>query len=37
LQMSGNSGRETKITNRELDGLKAVGNVLLNLDAALNR
>jgi hypothetical protein len=37
LQVSGNSGRETKVTNKELDGLKAVGNVLLNLDAALNR
>jgi hypothetical protein len=37
LQVSGNSGRETKATNKELDGLKAVGNVLLNLDAALNR
>ena len=37
LQVPGNSGRETKVTNEELDGLKAVGNVLLNLDAALNR
>ena len=37
LQVSGNSGHETKVTNKELDGLKAVGNVLLNLDAALNR
>ena len=26
-----------KVSNEELDGLKAVGSVLLNLDAALNR
>jgi hypothetical protein len=37
LQLSGNSARETKVSDKELDGLKAVGNVLLNLDAALTR
>jgi len=37
LQVSGGSRRETVTTPKELDGLKAVGNVLLNLDAALNR
>jgi hypothetical protein len=37
FEVSGNSRRETLATNKELDGLKAVGNVLLNLDAALNR
>jgi len=31
------SARETKVSTQELDALKAVGNVLLNLDAALNR
>jgi hypothetical protein len=37
LQVSGNSRRETRATDKELEGLKAAGNVLLNLDAALNR
>ena len=39
VSMKGNSSAESQmgISNRELDGLKAVGSVLLNLDAALNR
>jgi hypothetical protein len=31
------SPRKTKVSKEELNGLKAVGNVLLNLDASLNR
>ena len=43
VSMNGNgdarsrSGRSVGTSNEDFDGLKAVGNVLLNLDAALNR
>ncbi len=37
LRLSGSSGREATVSDKEFDGLKAVGNVLLNLDAALTR
>jgi hypothetical protein len=37
LQVSGPAGGDTKMDSNELEGLKAVANVLLNLDAALNR
>ena len=37
LQVSGPAGGDTKMDRNELEGLKAVANVLLNLDAALNR
>ena len=39
VSMKGNESATSQVgvSNEELDGLKAVGNVLLNLDAALNR
>jgi hypothetical protein len=37
MKGSSNSVHYKKTSNGDLDGLKAVGNVLLNLDAALNR
>jgi hypothetical protein len=37
FKMPETSAQRNKVSNKELDGLKAVGNVLLNLDAALNR
>jgi Protein of unknown function (DUF1553)/Protein of unknown function (DUF1549)/Planctomycete cytochrome C len=37
MRLPGNSQREAAANPRKLDGLKAVGSVLLNLDAAMNR
>jgi Protein of unknown function (DUF1553)/Protein of unknown function (DUF1549)/Planctomycete cytochrome C len=37
MQLPDNRAREAAVSPQELEGLKAAGNVLLNLDAALNR